>query len=322
MWAVAPENYGISVTAYTQDGFQTDSDRFAIANDSVRGFALPYDVDYAGGTVLVAGDAGMVLNSIDGANFFYNDAAGALATTPWRAVGLASGTQGAIGGVGGKLALTTTANTVPDLIAPTGTISISPATPRSGRPATFTLNAADTGGSGIDPASIRWTSAGLADQTGNPVSFTFPAQGFATVDVRFADRAGNTADGDGELHRREGLQRPARLVHGPRQQALREDQGPLHPRHDEGHDHAAGRRDLRGLLEEGHAADQEGQARDGPPQGEAALQGVALALHVRQEVKLRRKKVGKTKKLRLTVSHPGNSVLRKSSKKLTLVIKK
>ncbi|MET0685092.1 MAG: hypothetical protein ABW060_07240, partial [Solirubrobacteraceae bacterium] len=102
MWAVAPENYGISVTAYTQDGFQTDSDRFAIANESVRGFALPYDVDYAGGTVLVAGDAGMVLNSIDGANFFYNDAAGALATTPWRAVGLASGTQGAIGGVGGK----------------------------------------------------------------------------------------------------------------------------------------------------------------------------------------------------------------------------
>ena len=39
-------------------------------------------------------------------------------------------------------------------------------------------------------------------------------------------------------------------------------------------------------------------------------------------IKLRRKKVGKTQKLRLTVSHPGNSVLRKSSKKLTLVIKK
>jgi hypothetical protein len=41
-----------------------------------------------------------------------------------------------------------------------------------------------------------------------------------------------------------------------------------------------------------------------------------------KKVKLRRKKVGKIKKLRLTVSHPGNSVLRKSSKKLTLVIKK
>ena len=32
----------------------------------------------------------MVLNSIDGANFFYNDADGALATTAWRAAGLAS----------------------------------------------------------------------------------------------------------------------------------------------------------------------------------------------------------------------------------------
>ena len=37
---------------------------------------------------------------------------------------------------------------------------------------------------------------------------------------------------------------------------------------------------------------------------------------------LKRKKVGKTKKLRLTVSHPGNTVLQKSSKKLTLVVKK
>ena len=41
-----------------------------------------------------------------------------------------------------------------------------------------------------------------------------------------------------------------------------------------------------------------------------------------KKVKLRRKKVGKTKKLRLTVSHPGNTVLQKSSKKLTLVVKK
>jgi hypothetical protein len=39
-------------------------------------------------------------------------------------------------------------------------------------------------------------------------------------------------------------------------------------------------------------------------------------------VLLRRKKVGKTNKLRLTVSHPGNSVLKKASRSFTLVIKK
>jgi len=41
-----------------------------------------------------------------------------------------------------------------------------------------------------------------------------------------------------------------------------------------------------------------------------------------KKVRLRRSQVGKTKKLRLTVSHPGNTVLPKSSKKLTLAIKK
>ncbi len=41
-----------------------------------------------------------------------------------------------------------------------------------------------------------------------------------------------------------------------------------------------------------------------------------------KKVRLKRKKVGKTRKLRLTVSHPGNTVLQKSSKKLTLVVKK
>ena len=36
----------------------------------------PADVDFAGGTVLAAGNTGLVLNSTDGVNFFYNDAAG------------------------------------------------------------------------------------------------------------------------------------------------------------------------------------------------------------------------------------------------------
>jgi len=114
MWSVNGTPYGRSTTAYTRDGWQT-SEWFQIGNDTVREFPStgPADVDFAGGTVLAAGDAGLVLNSTDGVNFFYNDAAGALATQRWNAVGLATATDGAIGGDNGKLALTSAANSIP-----------------------------------------------------------------------------------------------------------------------------------------------------------------------------------------------------------------
>ena len=114
MWSVNATPYGRSTTAYTRDGWQT-SEWFQIGNDTVREFPStgPADVDYAGGTVLAAGDTGLVLNSTDGVNFFYNDATGALATQRWNAVGLATATDGAIGGDNGKLAVTTAANSIP-----------------------------------------------------------------------------------------------------------------------------------------------------------------------------------------------------------------
>jgi hypothetical protein len=56
----------------------------------------------------------------------------------------------------------------------------------------FTLNAADTGGSGLNPASYAWTSAGLPGTGGNPATFTFPSPGYYDVKVTFADHAGNT----------------------------------------------------------------------------------------------------------------------------------
>lgn len=141
MWSVAPEDYGISVTGYTSDGFQ-NTQRWTMGNDAARTFALPYDVDYNGGTVLAAGDAGMIVNSVDGATFYYTDATGSLTTTGWRAVGLAGATEGAVGGVGGRLALTSTANAIPPVTAPpagTPTIPTTPTKPRSSRlPVSFT----------------------------------------------------------------------------------------------------------------------------------------------------------------------------------------
>ena len=192
MWAVTPGNGGTSYVKRTIDGWSTESE-WKIANDDKRTFTNAYDIDYAGGTVLTAGEAGMVLHSIDGENFFYDDADGIIATQNWRAVSLADGANGAIGGTNGKLAVTTAANVTPDLVKPTGTIA-GPATAAAGQPVAFTLNAADEGGSGLNAASFAWTSAGLPNAGGNPATFTFPSPGSYTVKVTFADNAGNTAE--------------------------------------------------------------------------------------------------------------------------------
>ena len=193
LWTVSGAPYGNSTAQYTEDGYQT-SHWFDVLNDSAFPFPSSggaYDVDFAGGTVLSAGNAGYILHSINGREFFANPADGVLATQDWRSVGLASATQGAVGGTGGKLVVTTAANVTPDIVKPTGTIA-GPSSAVTGQPVTFTLNAADTGGSGLNPASYAWTVAGLPSQGGNPVTFTFPSAGSFTVKVTFADNAGNS----------------------------------------------------------------------------------------------------------------------------------
>jgi len=147
MWSVNAQPYGRSTTAYTRDGWQT-SDWFEIGNDTVREFPStgPADVDFAGGTVLAAGDAGLVINSTDGVNFFYNDAAGALATQRWNAVGLASAVDGAIGGDNGKLAITSAANSIPAPPAAPPTTPAPPTVPADPRPLpTFALTGKGNG---------------------------------------------------------------------------------------------------------------------------------------------------------------------------------
>jgi hypothetical protein len=190
MWAAAGLPYGVSTTSFTDDGFAT-SQPWTIGNPGARAFPTtgPYDVDFSGGTVLAAGDDGLILNSADGRTFFYESAGG---STAWRAVGLASATQGAVGGAGGRLAVTTDAGSLPDLTAPTGAIS-GPDSATVGVPATFDAAAADdAGGSGIDPDGFAWASEGLLGATGPSASLTFPTAGAHTVTVTFRDRAGNS----------------------------------------------------------------------------------------------------------------------------------
>ena len=208
MWSVNAEPYGRSTTAYTRDGWQT-GDWWQIGNDTVRDFPStgPADVDYAGGTVLAAGDTGLVLNSIDGVNFYYNRADGALATQRWNAVGLASGVDGAIGGDNGKLAITTAANTIPDLTKPTGTIA-GPEKATAGVPVTFSAAVADNaGGSGIDPNGFAWTATGTAGGSGPSVTLTFPSSGYYTVRLSYRDLAGNVNEAHEDRQRQPGVRR-------------------------------------------------------------------------------------------------------------------
>jgi hypothetical protein len=193
MWAVSGAPYGNSTAQYTEDGYQT-SHWFHVVNESSHDFPNygAYDVDYAGGTVLTAGNAGYILHSTNGRDFYWNGADGALATQDWRAVGLASANRGAVGGLNGKLVITNQANVTPDIVKPTGTIS-GPSSVTARRAATFTLNAADEGGSGLNPSSYNWSTAGLPNQSGQTVAFTFPNTGSATITVTFADNAGNVA---------------------------------------------------------------------------------------------------------------------------------
>ncbi len=149
------------------------------------------DVAVAGGAAMAVGNGGALVVSTDGRNGYIQRADGTEATTDWLAVDKLGAAGAAAGGRGGKLVVTTQATTIPDLVAPAGTIS-GPVSATAGQPTTYTANLADeAGGSGINPASITWSVAGLPGQAGNPVSLTFPSAGFFTVRVAFADNAGN-----------------------------------------------------------------------------------------------------------------------------------
>ena len=124
-WAVSPGGAGASFTAWTQDGWATSS-AFGIADGDGFLPETPYDVASSGATVLAAGTAGMILESLDGVNFRHQPASGGQATSDWRAVALASPSDAAVGGVGGQLAISSDANVLP---APATTATTTTTTP-------------------------------------------------------------------------------------------------------------------------------------------------------------------------------------------------
>jgi hypothetical protein len=231
-WAVFPDDGNGSYFHRTTDGWSS-STGWDVVNESVRSRSATADVDFAGGTVLAAGAAGEVLQSVDGTSFFFNGADSPLSSTDWLAVSLADGANGAVAGRGGKLVVTSQANVTPD----------------------------------------EAVAASL------PVSFTGP---------------GNTL--------------AAKIV-GSRIRVTMK--GAITPPAGAGASACSAKVTLR--IKKGKRT--------------MANRKVKLRFKNRKcrfskTVLLKRSKVGKTNKLRLTVSHPGNSVLKKASKSFTLVIRK
>jgi hypothetical protein len=151
-----------------------------------------YDVSSQGGVEVTAGSGGEIFTSVDGTNFYNQPADGALATQNWRSEAAFDAAHAAVGGENGALAVTAAANTIPDIIAPTGTIA-GPTTATSGRATSYTAVLADNaGGTGINPGSITWTAPGFAAQHGASATYAFPAGvGDVTLTLTFADNAGN-----------------------------------------------------------------------------------------------------------------------------------
>ena len=125
MWAVSPGGANRSYTSYTQDGWSS-STAFVIGDDGGSLNQTPYDVAFSGGTVIAAGDAGMILVSTDGVNFRHQVASGAQATAGWRAVSLASAGDAAVGGQNGQLAVSSDANVFPAPTTPGPTPVVTP----------------------------------------------------------------------------------------------------------------------------------------------------------------------------------------------------
>jgi hypothetical protein len=175
---------------FSTDGGVTDT-HATFPNDSSPSVGL-YDISSQGGTEVAAGSGGEIFNSIDGSNFYLQPADGALATENWRAEDAYDAAHAAAGGVGGALVVSAAANTIPDIIAPTGSIS-GPATVSSGTATTYTARVADNaGGSGIKPGGFTWSVSGFPAQHGATATYTFPrGTGATTITLTFTDNAGN-----------------------------------------------------------------------------------------------------------------------------------
>ena len=160
-------------------------------------YSSSFAFDAYGSTVIGAGNAGYVFNSIDPDEAYLQPVDGRWATNDWRAADLASASAGAIGGTNGALIVSDKLNTIPDIVKPTGKIA-GPTTAVAGQTVTFTADVTDAQ-SGVDPNGFAWTKDSTAAGGGQTVGIAFPQSGWYTIRVSYRDRAGNTATANTDI---------------------------------------------------------------------------------------------------------------------------
>lgn len=191
-WAVAiGEDGNGSYLGRTNDGWSSNGGWSFSGPRAPGGRKAQFDLAYAGGTVLSVGDGDQIETSTDGSTFFWTPSG---TGANWRSVDLADGNNAAVGGLGGVLAFSGNAATLPDIAPPAGTLT-PPKTVEAGWPTRFTVRATDVG-AGLDPKGFAWTpspSSGAKSRTGGgTIDLTFPKLGVFGLGVIFRDRAGNT----------------------------------------------------------------------------------------------------------------------------------
>jgi methionine-rich copper-binding protein CopC len=121
---------------FSTDGGVTDA-HATFPNDTTPSVGL-FDISSQGGTEVTAGTGGEIFNSVDGSRFYLQRAAGALATENWRAEDAFDAAHAAVGGEGGALVVTASANVIPGTTAPLPSAGLNPTTTSTGG-ATITI---------------------------------------------------------------------------------------------------------------------------------------------------------------------------------------
>jgi hypothetical protein len=288
------------------------SDAGTSQNYTESGGSKLRDIAGQAGVFIAAGDAGQIEQTFDGRTVFGQPADGALATKDWRAVDFLDASHAVVAGVGGAMVVSDRANEMPDVVAPTVTIT-GPAKVSAGAPTAFTASAVDNaGGVGIDPAGFQWTGNGLAPTTAATATYTFPAPGTYSVRVKARDLRGNVSQ-EATLT----VTVVAPLFTFPAKPGTAKKKGKKVTLT------AKGTFPLPTGLTAAQACKGKVTMRWAKGKKLLALKTVSLTstCGFKKAVKVKRKKVGKAKKLKLRLSFAGNGLVGPGAKSYTVKVK-
>ena len=296
----------------TQWGFTRDAGTTQNYTDSNGGPLR--DIDGQEGVFIAVGDAGQIEQTFDGKTVFGQPADGALATKDWRAVDFLDARNAVVAGIGGSMVVSDRANEMPDLVAPTVAIA-GAATTTVGVATSYTANATDNaGGTGVDPAGFQWTGNGLTPTSAGTATYTFAAPGTYTIRVKARDLRGNVSE-----------EATLTVTVTKAKFGFPSKAGTAKKKGKKVHLTAKGILGIPTGLTAAQACSGKLTIRWFKPKKKKAIATTTVSLTskctFKRTIKIKRKKVGKAKKLGLRLSFAGNGLVAAGSKMYTVKVK-